>query len=310
MSQIKITVLKQGTVHPNVIACSFFTMEDSYRSFEKYQRHLQKFLRQVKVFKDFEVRIYTDDTGSEFCLQVAKDPNVSVYHYECPQFREGKGHVGTFGTLARFLPLFEPHGKVWISDIYIPDNYFSLENSNSDFRIYSLLCYDRKVYGRKYTIAAGRFITTQQLPRALLTRFITKVLKGDYDEQRDALNAANTRKPPSAFPYGMDELFLNRPVYDWMKQREFTLNVLVDYVPSAYIAFYSKFTKDEDAVLYDFYKTNDKRLVPKIKALLLKKVPPIINEHPCLQPLLDRLKDSNSFKQDFYVRLKIKSSEM
>jgi len=310
MSQIEITVLKQGTKHPNVISCSFFTMEDSYRSFEKYQRHLQKFLRQVKVFKNFEVRIYTDDTGKDFALKVATDPDVSVYHYDCEPFREGKGHVGTFGTLARFLPLFEDHQTVWISDIDIPDNYFSLENSNGDFRIYSLLCYDRKVYGRKYTISAGRFITKHQLPRALLTRFINKVSDGDYDEQRDALNSANTRKPPSSFPYGMDELFLNWPVYDWIKKREFTLNILVDYVPSTYVSFYSNFTKDEDALLYEFYKTYDKRLVPKIKTLLLKKVPPIVDEHPCLQPLVDVLKSPSSFKDDFYVRTVIKSSNM
>jgi len=310
MSQIKITVLKQGTVHSKVISCSFFTMKDAYRSYEKYERHLQKFLQQVKIFKDFEVRVYTDDTGKDFALKVAKDPNVSVIHFDCPQFREGEGHVGTFGTFVRFLPMFEDHQLTWSSDIDIPDNYFSLENSSSDFRIYTHLCYERKVYGRKYTISAGRFISRHQLPRALLTRFLNKISDGGFNKEIDLLNDANKHKPPSPFPYGMDELFLNLSVYDWIKKHDFQVSVLIDYVPAMLINYNAGLTKDEDAVVYQFYKTNDKRLIPKLINIYRKKVPPIVDKFPCLQPLVDKLNKPSSIKNDFYERLKIKSSEM
>jgi hypothetical protein len=81
MSQIKITILKE-VQQPNVIACSFFTMTDSYRAFGKYKTHLEVFLKYTKKLTDFEVRIYTDDTGSDFALEVSKDyPNVSVHHF-------------------------------------------------------------------------------------------------------------------------------------------------------------------------------------------------------------------------------------
>jgi len=310
MSQIQTKVLKQGTVHPRVISCSFFTMKDAYRSFEKYERHLQKFLHQVRFFKDFEVRVYTDDTGKDFALNVAKDPNVSVIHFDCPQFREGDGHIGTFGTFVRFLPLFEEHELTWSSDIDIPDNYFSLENSDKDFRIYTHLCYDRKVYGRKYTISAGRFISRHQLPRALLTRFLNKVLDGGYNKEIELLNKANKHKPPSPFPYGVDELFLNWPVYDWIKKRDFQVNILIDYVPAMLINYNAGLTKDEDAIVNQFYKTNDKKLIPKLIDIYRKKVPPIVDKYPCLQPLVDKLKNPSKIKNDFYERININSKDL
>jgi hypothetical protein len=311
MSQIEINVLKQGTVHPKVITCSFFTMKDAYRSYEKYERHLQKFLHQVKHYlKNFEVRIYTDDTGKDFALKVAKDPNVSVLHFDCPEFREGEGHVGTFGTLVRLLPFFEEHDLVWSSDIDIPDNYLSLDFSTGDFKIDTYLCYDRKVYGRKYTILAGKFMSKTQLPRALLTRFLNKVLDGDYNEQRDALNAKNKFKPPSTFPYGMDELFLNYPVYDWIKRRDYSVNITIDFSNSVLNYMIKEHSPQDYDVFYQYYMTKDKKYIPKLKEVFKKHVHLGLEKYPCLELLKEKLKDPKSFKNDFDVKSLIKSSEL
>lgn len=306
MSQIKITILKE-VQQPNVIACSFFTMTDSYRAFGKYKIHLEVFLKYTKKLTDFEVRIYTDDTGSEFALEVSKDyPNVSVHHFDCPEFREGTGHVGTFGTLARFLPLFEDHKVVWISDIDIPEHWIN-ELSGVDFEGYSYLCYDRKVYARKYTLVAGRFITRVKLPRALLTRFITKVAKGDYKSTIQALNESNKRKPSSEFPYGMDEVFINSSVYDWIKKGSFSVRVILDYNPSILISFSADLTQEEKYLLDKFYKTGHKSLFTKIKDIFRKKVTPILDKQPCLRPLINEL---DSFKNNFYKTIQLKSSDL
>jgi len=311
MSQIKITVLKQGTKHPNIISCSFFTMKDAYRSYEKYERHLQKFLDQVKrLIKNFEVRIYTDDTGKDFALKVANDPDISVLHYDCPEFREGDGHIGTFGTLVRFLPFFEEHDLVWSSDIDIPDNYFSLDFSTGDFKINTFLCYDRKVYGRKYTILAGKFMSRVQMPRALLTRFLNKVLDGDYSEQRDALNSANKKKTPSQFPYGMDELFLNLPLYDWIRKRDYTINISIDYANTVLRFIIQAHSQKDDEVYYNYYLTKDKKYVPKLKEIFKKYIHYVLTKYPCLELLQEKLKDPKSFKNSFDVNSLVKSSEL
>jgi hypothetical protein len=185
-----------------------------------------------------------------------------------------------------------------------------LENSDKDFRIYTHLCYDRKVYGRKYTISAGRFISRYQLPRALLTRFLNKLSDGGYNNEIELLNKANKHKPPSPFPYGVDELFLNWPVYDWIKKRDFQVNILIDYVPAMLINYNAGLTKDEDAIVYQFYKTNDKKLIPKLIDIYRKKVPQIVDKYPCLQPLVDKLKNPSKIKNDFYERININSKDL
>jgi len=313
MSQITLTIMKQGSVHPNVLACSFFTMEDAYRSFEKYQKQLQRFLRQVKQLTNFEIRIYTDDTGSEFALSVAKASNVSVYHFDCPSFREGKGHVGTFGTLVRFLPLFEKHDLAWVADIDIPDffvgqkNLDELNEHNCDFKLSSRICYDRKVYGRKHTIEAGRLISKVQLPKRLLTSFITRLLDGKYQKEVDLLNADNTRKPPSRFPYGVDELFLNWPVYDWIKKGDYKIFVETDMLVTNMLSKNVQLPEKDQALLAEFYRQPEKKLMPRMKTLYKHWIPKILHMYPCLQNLLDKL---DSFHHDFDEKLFIKSSEL
>jgi hypothetical protein len=313
MSQIITKVLKQGIKYPNIIACSFFTMEDAYRSFEKYQRHLQRFLGQVKQLQNFEVRIYTDDTGSEYALKVSKDSNISVIHFDCPEFREGKGHTGTFGTLVRFLPLFEKHEIVWIADIDIPDFFVSQKNLDEmfehscDFKLSSRICYERKVYGRKYTMEAGRLISTVQLPKRLLTSFITKLIDGKYEKEIQELNAQNTRKPFSKFPYGVDELFLNWPVYDWIKKGEYKIFVETDMLVTQMLIKNVKIPKKDEEIISTFYHEPQKKLIPKMKEIYKRWIPEILNKYPCLQILLDKL---NNFKENFDEKIFIKSSEL
>lgn len=311
MSQIHTTVLKQGTVHPKVISCSFFTMKDAYRVFGKYERHLQNLLIQIKKYlPNFEVRIYTDDTGKDFALKVAKDPNVSVIHYNCPQFREGDGHVGTFGTLPRFLPLFEEHDYVYITDIDLPDGFLKNKVNKEDFTLYSQPCYSRKVYGRNYTILSGTFGSRVQLPRALLTRFLNKVSAGDYVEQRDALNAANKFKPPSPFPYGMDELFLNWPVYDWMKKHDYSINVNIDYADPVLVNIIKLHSPKDDEIAYNYYKTGELKYLVKLKEIFKKYIHLGLEKYPCLKLLQDKLNDPSKFKHDFFERFNLNTSEL
>jgi len=300
MSQIQITIFNE-LEKPNVISCSFFTMTESYRSFEQYKANLKTFVTQASKLSAFEVRIYTDDTGIEYAKELLS-PHVSVYHFNCPEFREGTGHVGTFGTLVRFLPLFEEHQTVWISDIDIPGHWLN-KPFGRDIEAYSMLCYDRKVYARKYTLGAGRFISRVKFPRALLTRFITKVIEGDLDSTIEALNKQNKRKPQSKFPYGMDEVFLNTSVYNSMKKHSLDVSILIDYIPSLIT---HAVTQEEARIIQTYYRTADRSLVPKLKDIFRKKIPAILDQYPCLNPLMQELDTLKSFIK----RVELKSSEL
>lgn len=301
MSQIEITVLKQGTQSRNVITCSFFTVGDAYRDFRQYIGNLKRFVTYSDNLKQYEFRIYTDDTGKDIALEAAGDrERISVLHYNCPQFREGRGHVGMFGTLVRFLPMFEDLDMVWSSDIDIPDYYLDnkvaerVKQSKCDFMISTFICYDRKVWGRNYTMLAGRFISRIRFPKALLTRFLNNFTNGKMEEVVERINIANTRKPRSEFPYGMDELFLNTYVYNWLSERSSRILVQKDYI-AAEMTHLSKDPENKKLLIQYYYGTSRHSTFLKLKRIFEELVPQFVEVHPCykeLQEILPKLKDS------------------
>ena len=77
MSQIDLKIIKQS-IHPNskytnVLSCSFFTMVEAYRDFSKYQKFIPLIIQYSLRLKDFELRIYTDNTGVDFLLEACKN---------------------------------------------------------------------------------------------------------------------------------------------------------------------------------------------------------------------------------------------
>ena len=300
MSQIEIKVLKQGTLSRNVLTCCLFTTGDAYRHFNQYVGDFKRFLIQTNHLTTFEVRVYTDDTAKDIVLEASEgNPRVTVLHYNCPQFREGNGHVGMFGTLVRFLPIFEDLDTVWSSDIDIPSRYLdkklydTVVHKKIDFMISTYVCYEKKVWGTNNTILAGRFISRIQFPRALFTRFLNMVSAGKLNEKIEEININNTRKTRSDFPYGMDELFLNTYVYNWLKQHNTRILVQKEYLDFG-ITFKLRDTVQKNLLL-DYYYRPSHSVFLKIKKFLIEQLPQFLGSHPCYQELhnmLPKLKDS------------------
>ena len=310
MSQIEITVLKQGKASRNVLTCSLFTTEDAYRIFNQYIGDFKRFLKQTEHLKTFEVRVYTDDTAKDIVLEAAGDnPRVTVLHYDCPQFREGKGHVGMFGTLVRFLPMFEDLDVVWSSDIDIPsrylDKYLLDKSKNADFMISTYVCYEKKVWGTNNTILAGRFISRIQFPRALLTRYLNMISAGKLSDKIEEINVQNTRKKPSQFPYGMDELFLNTYVYNWLKAHASTVLVQKEYLDFG-IIFRLKDAERKNLLL-DYYYRPSHKVFLKIKKFLMENLPEFLDSHACYKELQETLP---KLKESFIVFRMLKGSEL
>jgi hypothetical protein len=280
MSQIKIKVLKQGTPSTKVLSFAFFTMKSAYRSFNKYEHQLKLSVHASRVLKGFETRIYTDDTGAEAALEIAsKYSDVSVYHFDCPPFREGEGHTGTFGTLVRFLPMFEEGLEtVWISDIDV--NYQKDWFSNSllkvvqDYDVFAenRICYERRPWNanKKFPFVAYRMIFNVVFPKRMLTHYINKLLDGSYAKVISDINDYNVRKPRNdKFPYGMDEYFTNVVLYDYIKRKDMKCLFRKDYELTGWLTHEeSGLTKREQDLVY---KYNDG---PKTKEAL-EKIRPI-----------------------------------
>jgi len=297
MSQIHIKILKQGMHSEKILSVSFFTMNDPYRDFTKYQKYLVRFFDMAKIFPDFQVRVYTDDTGSEFALKAAaENEQVSVYHFDCPEFRDGKGHVGVFGPMVRFLPLFEKHEIVWISDIDVrawfldPAFLKQMIKNQCDFSISTFPCYFRKAFSNKYTIIAHRIISRIQLPRALFTRFLTKLASGHLKDKVDLLNTENKGKPPSRVPYCTDELFLNTSVYNWLKTHDLKFFIEIDYLLIGLLPGASqKLTKEQELLFYKYGINRDPKYIPKLTQVFKKILELYTKVYPCLEELIAKL---------------------
>jgi len=314
-NNLEITVLKQGTPSKKVLSCSFFTSKDAYRYVGGYQKNLERFLYQKNRLKGFETRIYTDDSGQEFALKAAeKDSTVSVYHYNFPPLQEiGSRHTGTFGTLMRFLPLFEPGLEtVWVSDIDVNNDYLDsslpskAKAAGATFCYRTFVCYDViPIYARPYTILAGTMISFQTFPKQLFTRFLnqlvtpTKVLEAKIAVLNKELEKRD--KPASKVPYGIDEVFTNTLLYDYLIKHSIRCYIVKDYMKAATLLFDNKFlTKEEDTVQFNYSKYLQPPLFHKVKQIFRKKLHLLFDKYPCLQDMSDKL---DSFKTSFVKSL-------
>ena len=313
MSQFEINILKQGISSTKILSCSFFRMSSGYRDFGKYQSHFYRFLGQTRRLKDFETRVYVDNTTKEFCLKASEGMNhISIYHFDCPEFREGDGHIGTFGTFARFLPLFEKgHDIVWISDIDVPDSFLNiqfldiLDQSGADVFIHNFLCYTRKPWANvEYPILAGSFISKIQFPKQSMTRFLNNLLKGTYDELISEINAYNTRKQPNAIaPYGIDEYFLNTVLYKYIAKHDIPVVVYKNYSIEPLIKYSSGITAQETNILTKYYLYPSQELFKKVRDIFDIYGPPLIEKYPCLTEYFE---NRDSFTRSFIKIFKTK----
>jgi hypothetical protein len=113
----KKAVLPKGELI-DLISVSYFRMKRGYKSFAQYQDGLRHILQEMPVrFRNAVLRIYYDDS-------VADDPVIEearhhtfteLVHFDCSLFREPEGgHIGTFGTIIRMVPMFEQMPQVRI----------------------------------------------------------------------------------------------------------------------------------------------------------------------------------------------------
>lgn len=290
MSQIKVKILKQGTPSDKVLSCAFFTMKSAYRGFNKYEYQLRNMIENSRVLKGFETRIYTDDTGADVAIQIAeKYADVSVYHFDCPEFRDTVGHIGTFGTLVRFLPMFEKGlSTVFITDIDVAyqNNWFSNSViklvSKYDVFAENRICYERRPWNttRKYPFVAYRMIFNVTFPKRILTHYITKLADGSYADAVKNVNEynINSSKPKPAndiFPYGMDEFFINMVLYEYIKRNNMKCLFRKEYELVGWLtSVHSNLTDKEKKIFWAYHdnKNKPKKMPENIKELYRKGI--------------------------------------
>lgn len=210
----------------DIISVSVFRLIDNYKPMQRYYEGLRKLIDITpKYLPNYYLRIYYDDSivkpeyeqkdiNDEIkekwlpLLEYAKSKkHVQLVKYYHKDYAHGLGHVGLFGTLIRFIPLFDYEINknldiVFVSDIDVESDIRSglwnnldemfdrFINSDSKFHFRARYCYytkDRfyKIGKKLHTwriIFAGTIICKIKFPQSLLENFMT-CMKKDRTER-------------------------------------------------------------------------------------------------------------------------------
>jgi len=165
--------LNQDNKSDNLISCCAFRMAGGYKSSTRYIRGLTNLIKYLPTyFPDFKLRIYYDnsiilqdhdsqeindeirDQWLPLLDMAKKKPYVQLAHYRYDKFeiKNGLYHDGLFGTIVRFIPLFQDRqGDTLICDIdgftdrylfsKLSNIYKIFKKSKSKFHFRSSPCY-------------------------------------------------------------------------------------------------------------------------------------------------------------------------
>ena len=108
---VNLKTINESTKYDIVICASLFKMKNFYRDFNEY---INKFLLWLpKIPRNSYVRLYIDNTVLDSTLfkellDEKKYPHLEIILYECEEYLDSEDyHDGTFGTMMRFIPLFQ-----------------------------------------------------------------------------------------------------------------------------------------------------------------------------------------------------------
>lgn len=236
------------------ISCSLFKMPKSYRDFSKYIRDLNKIVKNLN--ERMFIRLYVDESvllETSFVELFEQDNPIEIVFFEFKDFKvieDGQVyHDGTFGTMARFLPLYNKPALpsnikfVWISDVDLPPeilDYSNIKDLKNDISIsyFAKACYDKEWIDEtvEFPILAGRIIsrTNVKYPIEDLEEFLSDVLDNKYSELLERIIRNREGRSHQAlarhFTYGFDELFANKYLNKTIQRykRIVYLNILLD----------------------------------------------------------------------------------
>ena len=300
----------------NLISCSAFISKTAYKDTIIYLNGLKELCNNFKlIHKNCVLRIYHDRSIIEeihekkninqevknhwkpFFESIVnnKKKNIQLILYEFKQFQYKSGiHIGTFGSMARMLPLFENDKKVNlvnIVDIDLEINHNMIKiikevmnnwKKYGNFFWESVLCYftnpwtnvggiNRKIYVR---IRNGTILTDVKFPKKILKDFLTCVLNTcpdikKYKKQLEdknkftSIKSFNKYKTTSSkkFFYGLDEFFTNKYLLTFLIKNKIKFST---YVKGDFFRTlnrlnhitdnYTKYTKNQEKMIRKYFK--------------------------------------------------------
>ena len=284
------------TVKKNIIVTSLFKMAGGgYKSFSKYLDGI-KILSEMANKNNMSVRIFIDQTihdDNVIMKYLNKFDNVILILYKCNAFLINKHHVGVFGTLVRFFPLFDfPNNDaniVFLADAdtkyqYISDliNLYTklkkLSGFNNNYLAYNGRYFHVNINSKKITnllkkynktiylpyCIAQKFFGIKRIPVKPFIRFFKKVKLYMDDKTRPTkiltdyfISKTNyIKKCQYNICFGLDEYFLNKVLFKYFlkKKMPFCYSNNFNLAQYYYFKYPNNINKDLLTVPFDEYK--------------------------------------------------------
>lgn len=124
---IDMRVFTSITNEDTLIGFSLFTTDNAYNKFDFYLEGLTYTINYIKKkYPEYIIVVFTDVTSDE--LENIKSKNVKICNFNFPEFIdnvEKDTHIGMFGTLIRYLPIFLTNIKYKYYIVFDCDDVFS-----------------------------------------------------------------------------------------------------------------------------------------------------------------------------------------
>ena len=306
------------TIKKNLISCCFFKRYNLYyKDFSKYIDGLQILYNHViKFYKDYSIRLFIDNSiyKDKNIMKILKKLNkLEMVLYDCPIFKKDDiHHIGLFGTLIRFFPMFNfPNNDanfVILSDID-NDNYFFqsyinlfkiLDSRIDDLYLIKLskpdmMYKNKELFNQVYKniildyIKPQEMVCLKQIDYNLIINFLKSLdtsVKYSYfinDSLIRDVNYISKYENNGHFIYGIDEYFLN--------------NIYIKYIVGYRLPFVEILNFNIFNIYYYQINTYDEEWLDedrKLYELLLNKILEYLN-----------IKPSNNLNDNFNMILKI-----
>lgn len=229
-----------------LLTASLFYLQKSYKSSLRYSNGLLKVVDFIITHENYCLRVYYDRSiflnpnYMNLFKYLKLQERIELYEYFCPKMiYEKTYHMGTFGSLMRFLPLFEKsqYKIIYLLDIdddsynYI-DLYFNhlMENKSKQIYFYNIEGYGQKYlnkFNNKYNdiVIANIFVKEQRFNIKLFDNYIdlligTTDLFDMFEEINESYSIVKKASKPIRRTYGLDEYFLNKYLIDVMEDKQ------------------------------------------------------------------------------------------
>jgi hypothetical protein len=220
------------------ISCSIFKMRTAYKPFNQY---MDAFINWVGgVSKKVMVRLHVDESiirdESYQTLLDKNFDNLEIFKYVDERFLEDDNihHDGTFGTMPRFMALFDKELRdvykikyFWISDVDLEPQMFdynfinNMKKANCDVSYASFACYDRPWIPDdvEFPMVIYRVIlkSNVKVSKKVFDDFLQDTYEGKYKNVKDEIAEYYSKDKPKTdaglsakyFIYGFDEIYAN-----------------------------------------------------------------------------------------------------